>query len=87
MNAAAARRPALFFLAATSSLIGLAAVVACFYPGYMSSDSVDQLGQARNGIYFPAHPPAMAFVWHWLDLAVPGPLGMLLLQNAMFWGG
>ncbi|HET7786404.1 MAG TPA: hypothetical protein VFL36_10555 [Myxococcales bacterium] len=53
----------------------------------MSSDSVDQLTQARAGIYNASHPPLMAWVWHWTDRILPGPLGMILLQNALFWGG
>lgn len=73
--------------AIAAAVCASAVVIACFYPGYMSSDSVDQLGQARSGIYTATHPPLMAWVWHWTDLAVPGPLGMIVLQNALFFAG
>jgi hypothetical protein len=67
--------------------LGAALVVACFYPGYMSNDSIDQLGQARAGIYSAGHPPLMAWIWHWIDRVTPGPLGMVLLQQCLFFGG
>ncbi|HUB08019.1 MAG TPA: hypothetical protein VMB50_13495 [Myxococcales bacterium] len=59
-----------------------------FWPGWLSPDSVYQLEQARG--VFPVtdmHPPVMAAVWRLLDRIVPGPTGMLLVQNGLFWGG
>jgi hypothetical protein len=66
---------------------GAAFTVLAFYPGYMSPDSVAQLGQARSGQFDAWHPPLMAWAWGLLDRWVPGPVGMLLLQNALFWSG
>ncbi len=51
----------------------------------MSSDSIDQLQQGRSGHYEPHHPPVMAWVWGRIDEIHRGPLGMLLLQNLLFW--
>jgi hypothetical protein len=51
----------------------------------MSTDSVDQLRQARGDI--PIHdwfPPMMAFIWRWTDHVVAGPLPMLVLQSLLF---
>ncbi|MFP5247133.1 MAG: hypothetical protein ACLGH0_10605 [Thermoanaerobaculia bacterium] len=60
--------------------------IIAFYPGTMSPDAVYQLAQARAGSFTDWHPPLMAAVWGVLDRVIPGPFGMLLLQNAMFWG-
>jgi hypothetical protein len=58
-----------------------------FYPGYMSPDSRDQWNQGRNWIFWDYHPPLMSAVWGILDRYIPGPFGMLLLHNAIFWAG
>lgn len=70
-----------------ATVVGGAVVAALFWPGLMSSDSLDQLTQARASHYNLWHPPVMAWVWHWTDLLVPGPSGMLVLQLALLWGG
>jgi hypothetical protein len=80
-RSAEARLP---FLAAA---VGLVLTLVSFWPGYMSADSVSQLAQARSGDFDPWHPPLMAWVWSLTDRAVPGPGGMLILQNLMFWSG
>jgi hypothetical protein len=59
--------------------------IALFYPGYMSPDSVEQLRQARFGVTSNAYPPLMAYIWRVTDTILPGPAGMLVLQNAVFW--
>jgi len=53
----------------------------------MSSDSLDQYTQGRAGIFNDWHPPVMSFVWGLLDRVIPGPAGMLILQNLFFWSG
>lgn len=53
----------------------------------MSWDSLDQLTQARAGVFKDNHPPLMAAIWSIVDRIYPGPFGMLLLQTTMFWGG
>ena len=54
------------------------------YPGYMSFDSVFQLGEARADHFSDAHPPAMAELWRLVDHVIAGPLGMLLIQSTCF---
>lgn len=58
-----------------------------FYPGYMSPDSLDQWNQGRTWTFWDYHPPLMSMVWGILDRFIPGPFGMLLLHNAIFWTG
>jgi hypothetical protein len=66
---------------------GFLLAVVAFYPGYMSPDSTAQLTQARAWDFNDWHPPLMAAVWGVVDRVVPGPFGMLLLHNAVYWGG
>ena len=65
-------------------LAGWALFLVYAYPGYMSTDSVDQLSQARAGHYTDWHPPLMAREWRIVELFVTGPFGMLLLQSGLF---
>ncbi|HYH84438.1 MAG TPA: hypothetical protein VEX60_03085, partial [Pyrinomonadaceae bacterium] len=67
-------------------LAGFLLCVIAFYPGYMSPDSIYQLAEGRAWSFTDWHPPLMAAVWGVVDRVVPGPFGMLLLQNAAFWG-
>lgn len=57
------------------------------FPGYMSTDSANQLVEARTGHFSDGHPPLMAAEWWLLDRIVSGPLLMLLLQGTLFLGG
>jgi hypothetical protein len=57
------------------------------YPGFMSYDSVLQLGQARSGVYGGGHPPIMGALWAAVDYVIPGPFGMLVLQSTCFLAG
>ena len=67
--------------------IGFVGFVLYGFPGFMSTDSVNQLHEARTGLYSNAHPPLMAAQWTVLDAIVSGPLLMLLLQGGlMLWG-
>jgi len=83
VKASGGRRGILCGLAAAA---GIALTIACYYPGYVTSDPVDQLSQARKGIFSDWHPPVMGWVWGRFDRVVPGPAGMLLLHNVLFWG-
>jgi hypothetical protein len=58
----------------------------CIYafPGYMSSDSVDQLLQARGAPVHDWYPPVMAMIWRLTDHVISGPFPMLVLQSAAF---
>ena len=66
---------------------GIVFTVACFFPGYMSPDSVNQLWQGRTMSFTDWHPPVMSLLWGLLDRAIPGPAGMLILHSIMFWSG
>jgi hypothetical protein len=69
------------------AVAGAALVLATFYPGYMSADSLDQYRQARTGLYTWWHPPIMAWLWSKVSALWPGPFGMVLMQNVLFWSG
>lgn len=62
-----------------------ALVMAVHYPGLIMVDSEIQLKEARLGVYRDWHPPLMGRVWSVLDRIAPGPIGMLALNNALFW--
>ena len=65
-------------------LLGWLLFVIYAFPGYMSTDSVDQLNQARNGPLHDWYPPLMAWLWRWLDSIIAGPFLMLVLQSVTF---
>lgn len=67
--------------------LGYAVFVVYSFPGYMSSDSVVQLLEARSLKFSDGHPPLMAGEWALLEKVVAGPVLMLLLQGALFLGG
>jgi hypothetical protein len=62
-------------------------VLAYAYPGLVTLDSVDQLGEARAHFYTDAHPPVMALIWGVLDHIIAGPFLMLVLQGVTFLAG
>ena len=64
--------------------IGFAGLLVYAFPGYMSSDSVAQLVDARSHQYSDWHPPAMAAMWTVVELVAKGPAGMLILQGTLF---
>src|SRR4051794_3012093 len=74
-------------LLGTSLILGLVVTCVVFYPGYMTDDSITQLRQAREGYYGDWHPPIMAWIWRILDRIIPGPFGMVLFHNLLFWTG
>jgi len=65
-------------------LIGWLVFLEYAYPGYMSYDSIQQLGEARSGRFGDWHPPAMAALWRLIELVVAGPVGMLVIQSGCF---
>jgi len=69
------------------ALVGFFAVWWVYRPGFMSWDSVVQLSQARSGMFGDDHPPIVALIWRALDRLWPGPIGMLILFDALFWLG
>jgi hypothetical protein len=64
--------------------VGFLLVLVYAYPGYMSTDSVDQLMQAREGQYRDWHPPLMAWMWRRTDRIIAGPFPMLVIQVVTF---
>jgi hypothetical protein len=59
-----------------------------FYPGYMSADSLTQLGQSLGiNPVGDWHPVVMALVWKILIHISAHVSSMLLLQLALFWSG
>jgi hypothetical protein len=68
--------------------IGFTVFVVYSAPGFMSSDSAEQLMQARGiNELSDWHPPLMALEWRILDWIVSGPILMLLIQGALFLSG
>lgn len=73
-------------------LTGLAILMALevfqhFAPGAMSQDSFVILSHARSGVYSDSHPPLMSLIWSVVDKVIPGPLGILLMNLGLFYGG
>jgi hypothetical protein len=60
--------------------------VLVYWPGYMSPDSVATYEQARYGVVSNIYPPLMAYIWRFTDRILPGPGGMLIIHNLVFWG-
>ena len=54
------------------------------YPGYLSFDSIEQLGQVRSGNFSDAYAPIMSFVWRLLEWIFAGPFLVLALQMGLF---
>ena len=71
----------------TILLVGYVLFLLYAFPGYMSSDSVNQLGEARSGVFSDGNPPLMAVEWYVLDRIISGPVLMLLVQSMLFLGG
>src|SRR5215831_20079259 len=75
------------FAIAALSLLGFAIEVRAFWPGLMSTDSIEQYTQAALARYNDHHPPIMALLWSWTNRVVTGPGGMLVVHLALLWGG
>jgi hypothetical protein len=58
-----------------------------YWPGLMTWDPVRQYGEALTGEIDDWHPPMMQWIWRQLIPLHPGPMPMLLLQLALYWGG
>src|SRR5688500_9991157 len=65
-------------------LVGWIAFCVYSYPGLMSTDSVDQLLQARTGPLHDWYPPVMARLWRFTDRLIAGPFPMLAIQSVTF---
>lgn len=62
-------------------------VVISFYPGMMSPDSITNLSDGKNGIFYDLNSPVMSFVWGKFDNLIEGPALMFIFQNLLFWSG
>lgn len=69
---------------ASIPILGWIVVLLYAYPGIVTWDGVQLLAEARSGIYADDHPPVYIAIWHVVDLVVPGPAGMLVLQTGLF---
>jgi hypothetical protein len=58
-----------------------------YFPGLMSTDSVDQLRQAQTGTFVDWHPPIMAWLWSITNHFIPGPQGFFLFLITLYWLG
>lgn len=68
------------------TLLGLIITLRAFFPGLVTSDSLDQYQQATSFIFSDWHPPMMSFIWAIINDWIPGPFGMLLLDSILYWG-
>jgi hypothetical protein len=68
-------------------LAGYVVFVIYAYPGYLTTESADQLIDGRVGAFTDWHAPAMSLIWGLVELVVTGPVGMLVLQSALVLGG
>jgi len=67
--------------------LGWAVAIVYAFPGMMTMDSIQQLHEARDGFYTDGHPPAMAWIWRYVDKLIAGPFGMLVIQTVGFLAG
>jgi hypothetical protein len=65
--------------------LGFVLTMVAFYPGYMSPDSMANWLGGREWVFKDVNGPVMTAVWGMIDGVVPGPAGMLVLQNLIFW--
>lgn len=80
MKLIAAFPPTLLFIAGWGGYLFL------FFPGFMTTDTVHQLLEARSGQIGDWHAPVMTWVFGALDRLYPGPGGMLVVQVSLIWG-
>lgn len=55
-------------------------VVALFYPGFMSYDTLHALRSARNGVIDSMWPPMVSYVWRVVDIVSVNPSAMHFAQ-------
>jgi len=59
-------------------------VIVYAFPGQMTPDTFDHLGEARLGIYTDGHPPALDLLFDVIDHVAPIPLTILVAETAGF---
>lgn len=65
-------------------VIVVTVIIAAYYPGVMSNDSIASLEQARSFEFTSWHPPIMALIWSVLDRLIEGPALMLIAQACLY---
>lgn len=60
--------------------------VIAYYPGFLTSDSLDQYQQTITRPYKNWHPPAFTLLWQFLNKIHEGPFLLLLMQLGLLWG-
>lgn len=68
-----------------AGLFGFSIFLWITFPGFMTTDSFIQFGQALSNEHTNWHPPLMAWVWNKLLYVFPGTLGITLIQGIAFW--
>lgn len=74
-------------IALVLSILGGVIGLVAYYPGFMSSDTLDQYEQSLTKNYGDWHPPVMAAWWSVLNIFYRGPQTMLIFQLILYWGG
>lgn len=72
---------------ALAALTAAAITAYAYWPGLMTWDSVRQYDQALSGDIDDWHPPVMEWIWRQFLPVHKGPIPMLLLELALYWGG
>jgi hypothetical protein len=70
-----------------AALAAATLTASAYWPGLMTWDPVRQYGEALSGDIDDWHPPAMQWLWARLLVFHPGPMPMLVMQLALYWGG
>lgn len=71
---------------AAVAAIGFGLVLHGSHPGHLSIDGFWQLTQIIEGKLEDWHSPFMTFVWSLLHAILPGPFGVVVLDNLLIWG-
>lgn len=84
MTAAARKTFAIVLAAAT----GVVVTCVVYNPGVMSGDSLGSYREATSSFVAGAsQAPLLPFLWRQVLRVAPGPLGLLVFQNLIFWTG
>jgi|GEM_PF-230783 len=68
------------------AIVGFIFSLLAFFPGWMSSDSIEQYTEGREGVYGDWHPVLMAWWWRQLDQIYTGPALFLVQNLLLYWG-
>ncbi len=74
-------------LAILLALAGFTLSIAASYPGYLNGDSRHQLEEVLTGNYGDWRSPTVTLIWRALLFFFPGPVGFIVFDNLLFWGG